>query len=65
MSLNRKFNEDSKNVLKNMIRSLQMGFTCYFVPDCSFKLCFFAIQTLTAFFFLTVLDFVVFFYVIK
>jgi len=37
MSLDRKFNEDSKNVLKNMFRSLQMGFTCYFIPDCYFK----------------------------
>jgi len=27
MLLDRKFNEDSKNVLKNMIRSLQVGFT--------------------------------------
>jgi len=26
MSLDRKFNEDSKNVLKNMIRSFQVGF---------------------------------------
>jgi len=40
MSLDRKFNEDSKNVLRNMIRSLKMRFTCYFVIDCSFKLCF-------------------------
>jgi len=41
MSLDRKFNEDSKNVLKNMIRSLQVGFTSDFVPGCLFKLCFF------------------------
>jgi len=34
MSLDRKFNEDSKNVLRNMIRSLQVGFTSNFVPDC-------------------------------
>jgi len=34
MSLDRKFNKDSKNVLKNMIRSLQVGFTNDFVPDC-------------------------------
>jgi len=27
MLSDRKFNEDSKNVLKNMIRSLQVGFT--------------------------------------
>jgi len=34
MSLDRKFNEDSKNVLKNMIWSLQVGFTSDFIPDC-------------------------------
>jgi len=31
----RKFNEDSKNVLKNLIRSLQVEFTGDFVADCS------------------------------
>jgi len=34
MSLDGKFNEDSKNVLKNMIRSLQVSFTGNFVSDC-------------------------------
>jgi len=34
MLLDRKLNEDSKNVLKNMIRLLQMGFTGNYVPDC-------------------------------
>jgi len=64
MSLDRKFNGDSKNVLKYMIGSLQMGFTCYFVSDCPFNF-FFAILTLTAFFFLIVLDFQESFYVIR
>jgi len=36
----RKFDEDSKNVLKPVIFSLQVDFTSDFVPDCSFKLCF-------------------------
>jgi len=31
--LKRKFNEDSKNVLKNVIRSLQVGFTSNFAAD--------------------------------
>jgi len=40
MSLDRKFNEDSKNVLKNTIRTLKVGFRGDFVPDCPDKLCF-------------------------
>jgi len=36
--LNRKFNGDSKNVLKTVILLLQVGITGNFVPDCSFKL---------------------------
>jgi len=34
MLLDRKFNEDSKNVLKTVIFVLQVGFTDNFVPDC-------------------------------
>jgi len=34
MLLDRKFNEDSKNVIKTVIFSLQVGFTVNFVPDC-------------------------------
>jgi len=34
--LNKKFNKDSKNVLKTVIFSLQVGFIDDFVPDCSF-----------------------------
>jgi len=37
--LNRKFNEDSQNVLKTVIFLLQVGFKGNFVPDCFFKLC--------------------------
>jgi len=37
MSLDRKFNEDSKNVLKNMIRLLKVAFTSDFVPNSPFK----------------------------
>jgi len=40
VSLDRKFSEDSKNVLKTVIFLLQVGFTGDFVPDCPFKLCF-------------------------
>jgi len=40
MSLDRKFNEDSKNMLKTVIFLLQVGFTSYFTLDCLFKLCF-------------------------
>jgi len=32
--LDRKFNEDSKNVIKTVIFSLQVGFTGDFVPEC-------------------------------
>jgi len=38
--LNRKFNEDSKNVLKTVIFSLHVRFTNDFVFDCYFKLAF-------------------------
>jgi len=58
--LNRKFNEDSKNVLKTVIFLLQVGFTSDFVPECPFKL-FLAVQTLTPFSSLAVPNFVVFF----
>jgi len=37
MSLDRKFNEDSKYVLKIVIFLLQVGFIGYFVPDCFSK----------------------------
>jgi len=40
-SLDGKFNEDSKNVLKTVIFSLQVGFKGRFVIDCLFKLCFY------------------------
>jgi len=40
MLLDRKFNEDFKNALKIIIFSLQVGFTGDFVPEHSFKLCF-------------------------
>jgi len=56
----RKFNEDSKNVLKTVIFSLQVGFTNDFVPDCPFKLCL-SVQTLTPLFSLTVPYIAVFF----
>jgi len=39
MLLDRKFNEDFKTVLKMVIFSLQVHFTCDFVSDCPFKLC--------------------------
>jgi len=39
-----KFNEDTRNVLKTVIFSLQVGFTGDFVPDCSIKLCFWQIK---------------------
>jgi len=38
--LDRKLNEDSKNVLKIVIFLLQVGLTDDFVSDCPFKLCF-------------------------
>jgi len=44
MLLDKKFNGDSKNVLKTVILSLQVGFTGDFVPDCPFKLCFFQFE---------------------
>jgi len=34
MSLDAKFNDDFKNVFKNLIRSVQVCFTSDFVPDC-------------------------------
>jgi len=34
MSLDRKYNEDSKNVLKIVIFSLQVGFSGNFVAEC-------------------------------
>jgi len=40
MSLDRKFSEDSKSVLKTVIFSLQVGFTSDFVPGCLLKLSF-------------------------
>jgi len=38
--LDRKFNEDFKNMLKTVIFSLQVGFKSDLVPDCPFKLYF-------------------------
>jgi len=38
--LDKEFNEDSKNVLKTVIFSLQVAFTDDFRLDCSLKLCF-------------------------
>jgi len=64
MPLDRKCNEDSKNVLKNMIQSFKVGFAGNFVPEYHFKhsnCVFLAIQTLTPFYSLTVPDFVLFF----
>jgi len=40
MSLDRKFSEDSKDVLKTVIFLLQAGSTGDFVRDCPLKLCF-------------------------
>jgi len=42
--LDRKFNEDSKNVLQTVIFSPQVGLTDDFVSDCPFKLCFWQIK---------------------
>jgi len=39
--LDRKFNEDSKNLIKRVIFPLQVGFIGNFVSDCSLKLCFY------------------------
>jgi len=58
--LNRKFNENFKNVLKTIIFLLQVGFTGNFTPDCLFKQCFCQFK-LTPLFSLTVLNLVVFF----
>jgi len=44
MSLDRKFSEDSKNMLKTVIFSLQVGFTSNFVLDCLFKLSFWQLK---------------------
>jgi len=44
MSLGKKFNEDSKNVLKTVIFSLEVSFTGDFVPDCPFKLHFWQVK---------------------
>jgi len=38
--LNRKFNEDSKNVLETIIFLFEVGFISDFVHDCPCKLCF-------------------------
>jgi len=38
--LDRKFDKDSKNVFKTIFFLLQVGFISDFVPDCSYKLCF-------------------------
>jgi len=40
MSLETKFSEDFKTVLRNTIRLLNVGFRGDFVPDCLDKLCF-------------------------
>jgi len=58
--LDRKFDEDFKNVLKTVIFSLQVGLTDDFIFDCSLKL-FLAVQILTPLFTLTVPNFVEFF----
>jgi len=58
--LNRKFNEDSKNVLKTVIFSLQMGFTLDLVPE-TFQTVFLAGQILTPLFSRIVPNLVVFF----
>jgi len=61
--LDRKFNEDSKNVLKTVIFALKVGLTGDFVPD--FQTVFLAVQTLTTIFSLTVSNFAVFSYAIR
>jgi len=38
--LDRKFNEDSKNVLKTVIFLFHVNYSSDFVIDCPFKLCF-------------------------
>jgi len=47
--LDKKFNEDSKNVLKTVIFLLEVDFIGDFVLDCSFKLCFWQFKLDTAF----------------
>jgi len=42
--LDRKFDEDSKNVLTTVIFSLQVGFTVHFILECPFKLCLWQIK---------------------
>jgi len=59
MILDRKFNENSKNVLKTVIFSFQVGFTSNLALTV-----FLAVPTLTRLFFLTVPNFVLFFRVI-
>jgi len=44
MSLDGKFNEDSKNVLRTVIFLLQVGFKGDFVSDCPYKLCFWQLK---------------------
>jgi len=56
MSLDRKFNEDSKNVLKTAIFPLQVSFTGNFVPDCPFELSFCQFKLPTPLFSLTLPD---------
>jgi len=64
MLLDRKFNEDSKNVLKTVIFLLQVGFTGNFVSVLS-NCVSGSLKTLTPLFSLTVSNFVVFFHVIR
>jgi len=63
VSVDRKFNEDSKNVLKTVLFSLQVASTGNFVLDCPFKLAVWlvAVQNLTPLFSLTLSNFVQFF----
>jgi len=49
--LNRKFNEDSKNVLKKVIRSLQVSFTSGFVSNFLFSSDFYSSNFNNAFLF--------------
>jgi len=44
MLLDRKFNENSKNLLKTVIFSLQVGFTVNFISGCPFKLYFWQLK---------------------
>jgi len=61
MSLNRKFNEDSKSVLKTVIFVLQVGLTSNFVPDCPWKLSFWQFNFLHHFYLWLYLIFLCFF----